>query len=94
MVSVYLPKQAKLRMALELVRKEMEETLTQEANVGKKTVIWKVWEYWGFKRHVCLKVPNLGHPAISLCQHTCSIYTCAQEKHPCVILDNLTPSGC
>lgn len=33
--------QAKLRMALELVRKEMEETLTQEANVGKKTVIWK-----------------------------------------------------
>lgn len=41
MVSVYLPKQTKLRMALELVRKEMEETLTQEANVGKKTVIWK-----------------------------------------------------
>lgn len=66
MVSVYLPKQAKLRMALELVRKEMEETLTQEANVGKKTVIWKVWEYWGFKRHVCLKDPNWGHPAISL----------------------------
>ncbi|EPQ06914.1 Tripartite motif-containing protein 58 [Myotis brandtii] len=31
----------KLQMALELVRKEMEEALTQEANVGKKTVIWK-----------------------------------------------------
>ncbi|XP_036170077.1 E3 ubiquitin-protein ligase TRIM58 isoform X4 [Myotis myotis] len=33
--------QVKLQMALELVRKEMEEALTQEANVGKKTVIWK-----------------------------------------------------
>ncbi|XP_004406219.1 PREDICTED: E3 ubiquitin-protein ligase TRIM58 [Odobenus rosmarus divergens] len=33
--------QAKLRMALELVRKETEETFTQEANVGKKIVIWK-----------------------------------------------------
>ncbi|XP_036095550.1 E3 ubiquitin-protein ligase TRIM58 isoform X3 [Molossus molossus] len=33
--------QAELQMALELVRKEMEEALTQEANVGKKTVIWK-----------------------------------------------------
>ncbi|XP_047587013.1 E3 ubiquitin-protein ligase TRIM58 [Lutra lutra] len=33
--------QAKLQMALELVRKEMEETFTQEANLGKKTVIWK-----------------------------------------------------
>ncbi|XP_006775436.2 PREDICTED: E3 ubiquitin-protein ligase TRIM58 [Myotis davidii] len=41
MVSAYLPKQVKLQMALELVRKEMEEALTQEANVGKKTVIWK-----------------------------------------------------
>ncbi|XP_032704383.1 E3 ubiquitin-protein ligase TRIM58 [Lontra canadensis] len=33
--------QAKLQMALEFVRKEMEETFTQEANLGKKTVIWK-----------------------------------------------------
>ncbi|XP_036306308.1 E3 ubiquitin-protein ligase TRIM58 isoform X1 [Pipistrellus kuhlii] len=33
--------QAKLQMALEFVRKEMEEASTQEANVGKKTVIWK-----------------------------------------------------
>ncbi|XP_025709003.1 E3 ubiquitin-protein ligase TRIM58 isoform X1 [Callorhinus ursinus] len=33
--------QAKLQMALELVRKEIEETFTQEANVGKKIVIWK-----------------------------------------------------
>ncbi|XP_044243187.1 E3 ubiquitin-protein ligase TRIM58 [Ursus americanus] len=33
--------QAKLLMALELVRKEMEETFTQEANMGKKTVVWK-----------------------------------------------------
>ncbi|KAM5217664.1 E3 ubiquitin-protein ligase TRIM58 isoform 3-T3 [Hipposideros larvatus] len=33
--------QAKLQMALELVRKEMEEALTQEANVVKKTIIWK-----------------------------------------------------
>ncbi|XP_058286744.1 E3 ubiquitin-protein ligase TRIM58 isoform X1 [Hylobates moloch] len=31
----------KLQMALELVRKELEDTLTQEANVGRKTVIWK-----------------------------------------------------
>ncbi|XP_011811173.1 PREDICTED: E3 ubiquitin-protein ligase TRIM58 [Colobus angolensis palliatus] len=37
----YLPKQVKLQMALELVRKELEDALTQEANVGKKTVIWK-----------------------------------------------------
>nr|KAF6482509.1 tripartite motif containing 58 [Molossus molossus] len=37
--------QAELQMALELVRKEMEEALTQEANVGKKTVIWK--KLWG-----------------------------------------------
>uniref|UniRef100_A0A0D9R9C3 RING-type E3 ubiquitin transferase n=2 Tax=Chlorocebus sabaeus TaxID=60711 RepID=A0A0D9R9C3_CHLSB len=28
-------------MALELVRKELEDALAQEANVGKKTVIWK-----------------------------------------------------
>ncbi|XP_055090271.1 E3 ubiquitin-protein ligase TRIM58 isoform X4 [Symphalangus syndactylus] len=33
--------QVKLQMALELVRKELEDTLTQEANVGRKTVIWK-----------------------------------------------------
>ncbi|XP_017400826.1 E3 ubiquitin-protein ligase TRIM58 isoform X2 [Cebus imitator] len=33
--------QVQLQMALELVRKEMEEALTQEANLGKKTVIWK-----------------------------------------------------
>ncbi|XP_055450391.1 E3 ubiquitin-protein ligase TRIM58 [Psammomys obesus] len=33
--------QRMLRVALELVRKEMEEALTQEANLGKKTVIWK-----------------------------------------------------
>nr|XP_031528339.1 E3 ubiquitin-protein ligase TRIM58-like [Vicugna pacos] len=31
----------KLQMAQELVRKQMEEALTQEASVGKKTVIWK-----------------------------------------------------
>lgn len=42
MGSAHLSKQAKLQMALELVRKEMEETFTQEANLGKKTVIWKV----------------------------------------------------
>ncbi|XP_012870892.1 PREDICTED: E3 ubiquitin-protein ligase TRIM58 [Dipodomys ordii] len=33
--------QVKLEIALEHVRKEMEEALTQEVNVGKKTVIWK-----------------------------------------------------
>ncbi|KAI5182280.1 E3 ubiquitin-protein ligase TRIM58 [Manis pentadactyla] len=33
--------QAKLQMALELMRKEMEEVLSQETHVGKKTVIWK-----------------------------------------------------
>ncbi|XP_030668337.1 E3 ubiquitin-protein ligase TRIM58 [Nomascus leucogenys] len=33
--------QVKLQMALELVRKELEDTLTQEANMGRKTVIWK-----------------------------------------------------
>ncbi|XP_072868030.1 E3 ubiquitin-protein ligase TRIM58 isoform X3 [Chlorocebus sabaeus] len=33
--------QVKLQMALELVRKELEDALAQEANVGKKTVIWK-----------------------------------------------------
>ncbi|XP_039320261.1 E3 ubiquitin-protein ligase TRIM58 [Saimiri boliviensis] len=33
--------QEELQMALELVRKEMEEALTQEASLGKKTVIWK-----------------------------------------------------
>lgn len=27
---------------MELVRKDMEEALMQETNVGKKTVIWKV----------------------------------------------------
>lgn len=32
----------KLQTALELVRKEMEEALTQEANMGRKTVLWKV----------------------------------------------------
>ncbi|XP_059773961.1 E3 ubiquitin-protein ligase TRIM58 isoform X2 [Balaenoptera ricei] len=36
-----LPVYVKLQMAQEHVRKEMEEALTQEANVGKKTVIWK-----------------------------------------------------
>ncbi|XP_007121543.1 E3 ubiquitin-protein ligase TRIM58 [Physeter macrocephalus] len=33
--------QVKLQMAQEHVKKEMEEALTQEASVGKKTVIWK-----------------------------------------------------
>ncbi|KAM7333463.1 E3 ubiquitin-protein ligase TRIM58 [Alexandromys fortis] len=33
--------QRMLRAALELVRKDMEEALMQETNVGKKTVIWK-----------------------------------------------------
>ncbi|XP_020939055.1 E3 ubiquitin-protein ligase TRIM58 isoform X2 [Sus scrofa] len=33
--------QVKLQMAQELVRNEMEEASTQEANIGKKTVIWK-----------------------------------------------------
>ncbi|KAM5127029.1 E3 ubiquitin-protein ligase TRIM58-like [Callospermophilus lateralis] len=33
--------QVKLQMALELVRKEMEEALMQEANMGSKTVLWK-----------------------------------------------------
>ncbi|XP_004284064.1 E3 ubiquitin-protein ligase TRIM58 [Orcinus orca] len=33
--------QVKLQMAQEHVRKEMEEALTQEASVGRKTVIWK-----------------------------------------------------
>uniref|UniRef100_A0A8C5Z868 E3 ubiquitin-protein ligase TRIM58-like n=1 Tax=Marmota marmota marmota TaxID=9994 RepID=A0A8C5Z868_MARMA len=33
--------QVKLQMALELVKKEMEEALMQEANVGRKTVLWK-----------------------------------------------------
>ncbi|XP_019820360.2 E3 ubiquitin-protein ligase TRIM58 isoform X1 [Bos indicus] len=33
--------QIKLQVAQELVRKELEEASTQEANVGKKTVIWK-----------------------------------------------------
>ncbi|XP_038941874.1 E3 ubiquitin-protein ligase TRIM58 isoform X1 [Rattus norvegicus] len=33
--------QRMLQVALELVKKEMEEALTQEANVGKKTIIWK-----------------------------------------------------
>lgn len=42
MVSAYLPKQVNLQTALELVRKEMEEALSQETNLGKKTVIWKV----------------------------------------------------
>lgn len=47
MAAAYLPKQVKLQMAQEHVRKEMEEALTQEASVGRKTVIWKVREYWG-----------------------------------------------
>ncbi|XP_045706522.1 E3 ubiquitin-protein ligase TRIM58 [Phyllostomus hastatus] len=33
--------QANLQTALKLVRKEMEEALSQETNLGKKTVIWK-----------------------------------------------------
>lgn len=33
--------QRMLQVALELVKKEMEEALTHEANVGKKTIIWK-----------------------------------------------------
>nr|XP_051686001.1 E3 ubiquitin-protein ligase TRIM58 [Oryctolagus cuniculus] len=33
--------QVKLQRALEHVQKELEEALVQEANVGKKTVIWK-----------------------------------------------------
>uniref|UniRef100_A0A8C5KVT5 Tripartite motif-containing 58 n=1 Tax=Jaculus jaculus TaxID=51337 RepID=A0A8C5KVT5_JACJA len=32
---------AKLQTALELLRKEMEEALSQEASVGKKTIVWK-----------------------------------------------------
>ncbi|XP_012590078.1 PREDICTED: E3 ubiquitin-protein ligase TRIM58 [Condylura cristata] len=32
---------AKLQAALELVRREMQEALAQEADVGKKTIIWK-----------------------------------------------------
>lgn len=48
-------------MALEHVKEEMEEALTQEANVGKKTVIWKVRAYWGFRRLACLKNKNLSH---------------------------------
>ena len=54
----YLPKQVKLQMAQELVRNEMEEASTQEANIGKKTVIWKVREYWGFKKVAYLKDRN------------------------------------
>lgn len=42
-----LPKQRMLQVALELVKKEMEEALTQEANVGKKTIIWKVRQSCG-----------------------------------------------
>lgn len=38
-----------LRAALELVKKDMEEALTQEANVGKKTIIWKVRQNCGFR---------------------------------------------
>lgn len=60
-VSAYLPKQVKLQMALEHVKEEMEEALTQEANVGKKTVIWKVRAYWGFRRLACLKNKNFSH---------------------------------
>lgn len=56
----YLPKQVKLQMALELVRKELEDALAQEANVGKKTVIWKVRLCWGFRRLACLKDPDSG----------------------------------
>ncbi|XP_035136501.1 E3 ubiquitin-protein ligase TRIM58 isoform X2 [Callithrix jacchus] len=33
--------QVQLQMALELVRKEMEEALALEADLGKKTVVWK-----------------------------------------------------
>ncbi|XP_077649600.1 E3 ubiquitin-protein ligase TRIM58-like [Urocitellus parryii] len=33
--------QVKLQTALELVKKEMEEALMQEANMGRKTVLWK-----------------------------------------------------
>ncbi|XP_004611670.2 E3 ubiquitin-protein ligase TRIM58 [Sorex araneus] len=33
--------QAKLQMALEVVRKDMQEALAQETNVGKKIIIWK-----------------------------------------------------
>lgn len=61
MDSTYLPKQAKLQMALELVRKEMEEVLSQEIHVGKKTVIWKVGEYWHVRWFAYLKDPISGH---------------------------------
>ncbi|KAG8509306.1 E3 ubiquitin-protein ligase TRIM58 [Galemys pyrenaicus] len=33
--------QAKLQVALGLVRREMQEAAAQEANVGKKTILWK-----------------------------------------------------
>lgn len=33
--------QVKLQTALDLVKKDIKETLTQESNVGKKTIIWK-----------------------------------------------------
>lgn len=35
------PKQAKLQVALEVVRKDMQETLAQETTLGKKIIIWK-----------------------------------------------------
>lgn len=39
------PKQAKLQVALEVVRKDMQETLAQETTLGKKIIIWKVSEH-------------------------------------------------
>lgn len=61
MGSVYLSKQVKLQRALEMVRKKMEEALTQEVNVGKKTIIWKVRDSWNFRRLAFPKDPSLGH---------------------------------
>lgn len=61
MAATYLPKQIKLQVAQELVGKELEEASTQEANVGRKTVIWKVREYWGFGWLTYLKDPYLNH---------------------------------
>lgn len=61
MAVAHLPKTDKAPGGTELVRKELEEASTQEANVGKKTVIWKVREYWGFRWLNYLKDPYLDH---------------------------------
>lgn len=51
-----------LQVALELVKKEMEEALTQEANVGKKTIIWKVRQSCGFRD---LQANNVSRSSIT-----------------------------